>query len=57
MLSPPQQSLCNHTLASAYKRQDDGPILWFAGPPLNITESKPIHSTAYLKWRRAKHTN
>ncbi|KAI8994790.1 hypothetical protein BDB01DRAFT_902482 [Pilobolus umbonatus] len=28
----------NNTLAPNYKRQPDGPILWFAGPPINLED-------------------
>lgn len=37
----------------SYKRQSDGPILWFAGPPLNvIPDSAPLHSVSYLDWKK-----
>ncbi|CAO3640329.1 unnamed protein product [Mucor hiemalis] len=41
------------TIESSFKRQPNGPILWFAGPPLNvIRETGPVHSLAYLDWKQ-----
>lgn len=41
------------TIESSFKRQPNGPILWFAGPPLNvIRETGPVHSLAYSDWKR-----
>lgn len=46
----------NHYSVDAYyKRQPDGPILWFAGPPNNvIPDNKPVHSVSYLNWKKNK---
>ncbi|KAF7723478.1 hypothetical protein EC973_001989 [Apophysomyces ossiformis] len=41
--------------ASAYKRHPEEPLLWFAGPPVNVTPlSRPVHSLAYLNWKQAQ---
>ncbi|CAO0802110.1 unnamed protein product [Mucor circinelloides] len=48
-----QQPQPEKKLDVSYKRQSDGPILWFAGPPLNvIPDSKPLHSVSYLDWKK-----
>lgn len=40
-------------LEASFKRQADGPVLWFAGPPLNVVAGKePIHSLSYLDWKQ-----
>lgn len=40
-------------LASMFKRDKDGQLLWFAGPPAHVTPtSQPVHSVAYLEWKR-----
>ncbi|KAL0137191.1 hypothetical protein V8B55DRAFT_1451707 [Mucor lusitanicus] len=48
-----QQPQPEKKLDVSYKRQSDGPILWFAGPPLNvIPDSAPLHSVSYLDWKK-----
>ncbi|CEP14553.1 hypothetical protein [Parasitella parasitica] len=43
----------NVVIDALYKRQSDGPILWFAGPPLNvIPDNKALHSMSYLDWKK-----
>ncbi|KAI8641446.1 hypothetical protein BD408DRAFT_418053 [Parasitella parasitica] len=50
-----QQPQPEKKLDVLYKRQPDGPILWFAGPPLNvIPDSKALHSVSYLYWKKNK---
>ncbi|KAI9356620.1 hypothetical protein BD770DRAFT_389726, partial [Pilaira anomala] len=40
------------SIDASFKRQNDGPILWFAGPPLNVVpEKEPVHSLRYLHWK------
>ncbi|CDH54625.1 predicted protein [Lichtheimia corymbifera JMRC:FSU:9682] len=40
-------------LASMFKRDKDGQLLWFAGPPAHVTPTtQPVHSVAYLEWKR-----
>ncbi|KAI8380072.1 hypothetical protein BD560DRAFT_388364 [Blakeslea trispora] len=42
-------------LDAQLKRQPDGPVLWFAGPPLNkMPVEKPVHSLGYLAWKSNK---
>ncbi|KAI8967230.1 hypothetical protein BDF20DRAFT_840315 [Mycotypha africana] len=51
-----QQKQKEEKLDTTFKRQTDGPILWFAGPALNINKlsdsNTPVHSVEYLKWKR-----
>ena len=40
-------------LASMFKRDKDGQLLWFSGPPAHVTPTtQPVHSVAYLEWKR-----
>ncbi|KAI8364643.1 uncharacterized protein BYT42DRAFT_589920 [Radiomyces spectabilis] len=40
---------------AAYKRQSDGPILWFAAPPVNVTPVRgPVHSMEYLRYKNSR---
>ncbi|KAI9313736.1 hypothetical protein BX666DRAFT_2029915 [Dichotomocladium elegans] len=39
--------------ASAYKRDKDGQLLWFAAPPVHVTPlPQPVHSVEYLEWKK-----
>ncbi|KAI7898488.1 uncharacterized protein BX663DRAFT_524932, partial [Cokeromyces recurvatus] len=54
---PSQQAQMQSTkqpeLDASFKRQAEGPVLWFAGPPLNvIPQTKPTHSMEYLEWKK-----
>ncbi|KAI7858730.1 hypothetical protein BDC45DRAFT_564852 [Circinella umbellata] len=54
---PPTESIPND-IASAYKRQKDGQLLWFAAPPTHVMPlSQPAHSVAYLNWLNNKNKN
>ncbi|KAG2213093.1 hypothetical protein INT47_011242 [Mucor saturninus] len=45
------------SIEASFKRQKDGPVLWFAGPPLNVESTKaPIHSVSYLHWKQQQQT-
>lgn len=48
--NPSTQS--THVIDSNYKREPDGPILWFSGPPIDIIQdTKAVHSLSYLEWK------
>ncbi|KAI9246476.1 hypothetical protein BDA99DRAFT_565506 [Phascolomyces articulosus] len=54
---PSAESIPND-IASAYKRQKDGQLLWFAAPPTHVMPlSQPTHSVAYLNWLNNKNKN
>ncbi|CEI86599.1 hypothetical protein RMCBS344292_01034 [Rhizopus microsporus] len=50
-----QQQDNTSSIDSSYKRQSDGPVLWFSGPPVNVTmKDRPMHSLSYLEWKKNK---
>ncbi|KAI9030180.1 hypothetical protein CLU79DRAFT_831897 [Phycomyces nitens] len=56
-MQPSQERIPAET-AFMYQRQPEGPILWFAGPPVNPTPIQgPAHSLAYLKWKQANQSS
>lgn len=46
------------TIDINYRRQKDGPILWFSGPPVDIKKDNAVmHSLSYLEWKANKKNN